>query len=183
MALRICVFVCLFATPLAAQDALCPPAPDISAEAEPIYRALKDAPDEASARTLSNDLWALWTIAPDQLAQELLNEGMDRRAAYDFEGAMIAFDTLTDYCPAYAEGYNQRAFVHYLRQDFGSALEDLDRVLALSPQHIGALSGRALTLMGLGRMEEGQAALRGALALNPWLPERGLLMGTPEIDL
>lgn len=81
---------------------------------------------------------------------------------------------LIAYCPAYAEGYNQRAFVNFLRQDYQSALTDLDRALALSPNHIAALSGRALSLLGLQRVEEARVALKRALDLNPWLPERHL---------
>ncbi|MFD2854504.1 tetratricopeptide repeat protein [Seohaeicola zhoushanensis] len=79
-----------------------------------------------------------------------------------------------DYCPDYAEGYNQRAFAYYLTEKFGPALEDLDRAIALSPNHVAALSGRALTLLGLGRTEEAARALARALELNPWLSERSL---------
>jgi tetratricopeptide (TPR) repeat protein len=104
----------------------------------------------------------------------LLDRGMERRASYDFLAAYEALDRLVAYCPDYAEGYNQRAFVSFLRQDFAAALADLDRALALSPDHVAALSGRALTLLGLGRTEEARLALSRALALNPWLPERGL---------
>ncbi|MEM6660474.1 MAG: tetratricopeptide repeat protein, partial [Pseudomonadota bacterium] len=38
-----------------------------------------------------------------------------------------------------------------------------------------AISGRALTLLGLQRLEEARAALSQALDLNPWLSERALL--------
>jgi len=93
----------------------------------------------------------------------------------DLRNAVAAFDALIAYCPDYAEGYNQRAFARYLRQDFAPALEDLDAALARSPRHIGALSGKALTLMGLGRDREALATLRAALALNPWLSERALV--------
>jgi tetratricopeptide (TPR) repeat protein len=99
---------------------------------------------------------------------------MTRRSSFDFLGALEDFDQLIDYCPEYAEGYNQRAFVHYLRRDFAAALRDLDRALELSPRHVAAMSGRALSLYGLSRMEEAREALAAALALNPWLPERYL---------
>jgi len=144
---------------------------------------VRDAPDETSARRLTNELWEIWARAPDAYAQALLDEGMQRRAAYDFAGATTAFDALIAYCPDYAEGYNQRAFVQFIRQDYSSALEDLERALALAPDHIAALSGRALTLMGLGRMDLGQAALREALALNPWLPERNMLIKDPGEEI
>ncbi|MCY4180919.1 MAG: tetratricopeptide repeat protein, partial [Litoreibacter sp.] len=95
-----------------------------------------------------------------------------RRGSYDYLGALTQFDALVAYCPDYAEGYNQRAFVHFLSGSYDKALQDLDRTLEITPDHIGALSGRALTLFELGREEQGQLALRAALAFNPWLPER-----------
>ena len=39
--------------------------------------------------------------------------------------ATDALDRLVEYCPNYAEGYNQRAFVSFLRQDFEAALVEL----------------------------------------------------------
>ncbi|RVT85943.1 tetratricopeptide repeat protein [Rhodobacteraceae bacterium CCMM004] len=127
-------------------------------------------------------MWEIWTDAPDEIAQALLDDGMARRSSYDFLGAQAAFDRLVGYCPDYAEGYNQRAFVAFLRQDYAAALEDLDRALARAPSHVGALSGKALTLMGLGRMDAAQETLRAALRLNPWIPERGLLLPAEEED-
>ena len=100
---------------------------------------------------------------------------MNARSSYDFLAALDAFNRLVDYCPHYAEGYNQRAFVNFLREDFAAALDDLDRALARRPTHVAALSGKAMTLMGLGRHDEAQLVLREALALNPWIPERSFL--------
>ncbi|WP_293575871.1 tetratricopeptide repeat protein [Phaeobacter sp.] len=153
---------------------VCPAPKDHSAAVERLISQLQAAPNEAEAQKLSNDLWALWADAPNEQAQALLDRGMSRRASFDFIGALDAFDRLVDYCPNYAEGYNQRAFVNYLRQDFAAALLDLDRALALSPSHVAAMSGRALSLLGLGRVTEAVEALDTALAFNPWLPERHL---------
>ena len=100
-----------------------------------------------------------------------------------FVGAIDVLDRLVAYCPDYAEGWNQRAFVHFLRQDFEAALTDLDAAIALNPRHVGALSGKALTLIGLGRKAEAELALRAALALNPWLSERHLLEGLAGEDI
>ena len=166
----------------AAQDG-CPPAPNHSDEVLSIIADLQQAPSEAAAMPLMDRLWRLWTDAPDARAQELLDRGMAQREGFDFLGARDTFDRLVDYCPDYAEGYNQRAFASFLRQEYPAALADLDRALDLSPHHVAALSGKALTLMGLGRTEEGLEVLRSAVALNPWLQERAMLPVAPGVDL
>ena len=163
---------CLLAGPLWAG---CPAAPDHAAEMEALLAEVQAAPDEGAARVVTNRMWELWTDAPDEIAQEMLNHGMAQRGSYDFLGAIAVLDRLVAYCPDYAEGYNQRAFVQFIRQDYPSALVDLDRTLELSPNHIAARAGRALTLLGLGRKDEARTDLKQALALNPWLSERSLL--------
>lgn len=152
----------------------CPPPPDHAAQLSDLIAAVQSAGTESEARQISNRMWALWADAPNEQAQAILDRGMSRRAGYDFAGALSDFDRLVAYCPDYAEGYNQRAFVNYLRQDFAAALPDLDRAIALSPNHVAAISGKALTLLGLRRVEEAREVFARALALNPWLPERGL---------
>ena len=155
----------------------CPSTPDILAQEDALFAELREAENEMQGQDINRSLWELWTKAPDSAAQALLDQGMSARRSYDFLRAIDRFDRLVEYCPDYAEGYNQRAFVNFLREDFAAALIDLDLALERSPRHVGALSGKALTLMGLGQNDEAQKVLREALALNPWIPERGLLQG------
>ncbi|WP_299848542.1 hypothetical protein [uncultured Roseovarius sp.] len=174
------ILALILASPAVAQT--CPDAPDHSDALDTLIEAVQEAQTEMSARQISNDMWQYWADAPDDYAQELLDEGMSRRAAFDYDGAMKALDALVEYCPTFAEGYNQRAFVNFLRQDFATALPDLDRAIELSPRHIAALAGRALTLVGLERKAEAALSLRAALALNPWLSERALLPSLEESE-
>lgn len=120
-------------------------------------------------------MWQVWLRAPDEAAQEVLDAGMRKRDSYDFLGALAAFDRLVAYCPDYAEGFNQRAYIHFLRQDYAKALVDLDAALALQPLHVAAQSGRALTLMNLGQLSAARKQLLEAVKNNPWLSEAALL--------
>lgn len=160
----------------------CPPVPDHGAAFDRLVATARAAETEAAGRAVSDEMWALWTDAPDARAQEWLDEGMSRRGSYDFAGAEAALGALVDYCPDYAEGYNQRAFVNFLRQDYAAALPDLERALTLSPRHVGALTGQALTLIALQRPGEAAVVLRRALDLNPWLSERHLLPGLEALE-
>jgi tetratricopeptide (TPR) repeat protein len=176
------VLVLLWSASLSAASE-CPAAPDLEAPIQGLMVQLRVAPDENAERVLTDQLWSHWATAPDTRAQDMLDLGMRRRAAFDLRAAWEAFDQLVAYCPDYAEGYNQRAFVAFLWGQYGSALDDLEKALARDPDHIAALAGKALTLIGLGRGEEGQVVLRQALELNPWLPERSMLTEPKAQDI
>ncbi|MEL7092658.1 MAG: tetratricopeptide repeat protein [Pseudomonadota bacterium] len=153
----------------------CPQARDITSEMTALIDEINAAPDQMAGEQVSAKMWELWLDAPDAAAQSVLDRGMQQRASYDFAGALESFTKLIKYCPDYAEGYNQRAFIHFLTDNHAKALVDLDRALSLSPRHVGAQSGRALTLMNLGQLDEARDQLRAALENNPWLSERFLL--------
>ena len=161
----------------------CPPIVDYKMEQARLLSEMKVAPNELAARRLSDALWALWVKAPDAKAQALLDTGMRAHRQFNHTAALDALDQLVDYCPDYAEGYNQRAFVYYTSARFEPALADLESALERHPEHLGALTGKALTLMGLGRNVEAQRVLRAALKINPWLSERRFLVDPEATDL
>ena len=159
----------------------CPVAPDHTAALDGLYAEVQRAPSEMIARTFSNQFWDLWLQAPDEPSQMMLDEALRAMRIGDYLRANNRLNTLVSYCPFYAEGYNQRAFLNYLRGDYPAVLPDLDQAIALSPRHTGALTGKALTLIALGREDEAQPILKEAVALNPWLGERALIK-QPEGD-
>ncbi|SDZ60554.1 hypothetical protein SAMN05444004_13023 [Jannaschia faecimaris] len=154
--------------------------PDIGTDIDGLIAMVQDAPNEGAARVISGRMWEFWAKAPDARAQSLLDDGMARRSSFDLAGAIAAFDLLIEYCPDYAEGYNQRAFANFIREDFAAALPDLDRAIELQPRHIPAMAGKGLTLIQMGRIRDGQVEIRRAVALNPWLSERFYLTLEPE---
>ena len=163
-----------FVLPVVVQ-AQCPPSPDHSAAFAELVTQVQQAPNEMAAREVSNKMWELWADAPNEQAQSVLDRGMGKRASYDLYGAIEEFDRLIEYCPDYAEGYNQRAFANFIAQRYDRALPDLYRALELSPDHIAARAGLALTLMQLGQLKAAREELRRALDQNPWLSERHLM--------
>ncbi len=182
MSLRTCAAIlCCVASPALAA---CPPNPDIAEDIDRLLDAVQAADDAEAARRIASEMWTFWAKAPDDRAQQLLDDGMARRAAFDLAGAVAAFDGLIAYCPDYAEGYNQRAFANFIREDYAAALPDLERAITLRPRHVAAIAGKGLTLIRMGRIREGQDTIRAALAFNPWLSERQYLLLEPKgIDL
>lgn len=169
-----------FAAPLRAE---CPPPEDVTRELLNLIAKAQGAENFMDGRRVSGEMWEVWLRAPDEPAKAILDAGMRRRDAADYAGARAEFDRLVAYCPTYAEGFNQRAFVNFLSGRFEEALVDLDLALELQPYHVAAQSGRALTLMNLGRIEEARAQMLIAVDNNPWLSERALLADGAPLGL
>ena len=153
----------------------CPAAPDHTEALADLISQVRAAKNETQGRAFSARMWQLWADAPDEIAQAVLDRGMGRRESFDLLGAISDFDALIEYCPDYAEGYNQRAFANFLQGNFAPAVGDLQKAIELSPNHIAARAGLALTYMQLGDLELARAELLTAVELNPWLSERRLL--------
>lgn len=162
----------LFAT---ATSANCPAPSDVHGEMLNLVARANAAENFMDGRRVATQMWSVWLRAPNKKAQEVLDAGMSRRDVADFAGALIQFDRLVEFCPTYAEGWNQRAYIHFLQRDYEKALLDLDVAITLQPLHVVAQSGCALTLMNMNRLEEARAQLLEAVDNNPWLSERALL--------
>jgi tetratricopeptide (TPR) repeat protein len=142
----------------------------------PLLQQLAAATTEAQGRQLESQLWEYWfNQSPTTRARELLDAGRQRRESYDYAGAEQQLDTLVATAPDYAEGYNQRAFVRFLREDFEGALADLEVTLQMKPWHFGALSGMYHVLRIQNRPGAAFDVLRSAVAIHPWIQERGAL--------
>lgn len=151
------------------------------AQRERLFRALKTAKTEREGRLAENAIWNWWLDqAPTLEVREAIDHGMKRREAYDFEAAEEAFDKAVQQAPDYAEGWNQRAFVRFLRDNIDGSLSDLEKAVELDPDHFAAWSGMYHVLIRMGRPEVAVSALSRAVTIHPWLKERGMLPPDPD---
>jgi tetratricopeptide (TPR) repeat protein len=154
-----------------------------AADYETLLTSLSHAKTQTEADQLSNEIWQIWLTAPDDAAQAVLDAAMERRQAHDFLGAIKELDVLVAHYPDYAEGWNQRATVRFLRGELDASLADVAEVLKREPRHFGALSGKALILYRQGKIPLAQIAVREALKHHPFLRERSILQAAPGTDL
>lgn len=104
-------------------------------------------------------------------SMDLLAMRADRAMeAQDLEAALSFLDDLVRLAPDYAEGWNKRATVHFLRDDYGKSLKDIARTLALEPRHFGAYAGLGIILDRLGDTKGALEAYRRAVKIHPHLP-------------
>ncbi|NEV80223.1 tetratricopeptide repeat protein, partial [Rhodopseudomonas sp. BR0C11] len=89
--------------------------------------------------------------------------------AKQFDVALKLLDAVVKLRPDYVEGWNRRATIYYLQNDYMHSLEDIEQVLAREPRHFGALAGLGMIMQELGDDKRALDAFRRALALNPHL--------------
>lgn len=149
-----------------------------------LFEMLGKAKNEKTAREVENEIWQSWMALPSDLdLREMMNEAMSARRSYNFERAISLLDHVVKRAPQYSEGWNQRAFVLFLQEKFEASLNDLDKALALEPRHFGALAGKARIFIFQGRFEKGQALLKEAVEIHPFLRERSMIVEPKKLDL
>lgn len=180
----------LLVAPLILLPALLPTVPAMAAEAlkattpdqtalDQLFDQLRSAPDEATARRIDQQIWALWTTPSDPALASRMRAVMSARSMGDPVGAIQLLDQLIADYPTYAEAWNQRATLYYAIGDFFHSIADCGVVLKLEPRHFGALSGRSLMYLAQGKRALALKDMAAAVAIHPFLQERRLF---PELE-
>lgn len=144
-----------------------------------LFVQLHDAPDPATARTVSNRIWMIWTNPTDVVLAGRMHDVMEARALMNFEAGLKLLDALVADFPDYAEGWNQRATLHFMMGNYEASIADCAKVLALEPRHFGALAGRAVMYLQQGKRALALRDIEAALEIHPFLNERHLF---PELE-
>ena len=148
----------------------------LEADKRALFDALQSAESEQEGRSIEGAIWQFWfDQSPTEDVRASLDAGRERREAFDYEAAENHLDKVVESAPDYAEGYNQRAFVRFLRQKYDDAQTDLETALELEPEHFGAMSGLFHILRVQNRPEAALGLLQQAVEIHPWIQERSML--------
>lgn len=134
-----------------------------------LFGALKAAPDEASAKHVEARIWAVWMQTPSDTAALLMVRAKAAMDAKQVDVALKLLDAVVKLRPDYVEGWNRRATLYYLKNDYAHSLQDIEQVLVREPRHFGALAGLGMIMQDLGDEKRALEAFRKALAVNPHL--------------
>jgi tetratricopeptide (TPR) repeat protein len=134
-----------------------------------LFGALKAAPDETSAKHVEARIWAIWLQTPSDTVALLMARAKLAMDAQNSDVALKLLDSVVKLRPDYVEGWNRRATLYYLRNDYARSLQDIEQVLAREPRHFGALAGLGMIMQDLGDEKRALDAFRKALAVNPHL--------------
>jgi len=136
-----------------------------------LFKALKVAPDDETAKAIEVRIWATWMVSPSDTANLLMHRVRAAVQGKDLELATKLLDAIITIKPSYVEAWNQRATIEYKERLYGRALADISQVLKREPRHFGALSGLGMIFHEIGDDKEALEAYRRALKIYPRLPK------------
>jgi tetratricopeptide (TPR) repeat protein len=143
-----------------------------------LFAELRVAPSATAADGITREIWSNWMNPSDSELAARMATASAFLTIGDTRSCLKMLDTIVTDFPDYSEGWNQRATVEYMIEDFDASLADIDRTLALEPRHFGALSGRVMIYLRQGRHDEALKDMIHALAIHPFLSTRDLF---PEL--
>lgn len=133
-----------------------------------LYTHLAKAPDATQAAPIAEAIEALWQQSGSDTIGVLMGRSTKAIGDKKNELAMQFLDAVTELAPDYAEGWNQRAYVEYMDNNYDAAVGDLRRALALEPNHFKALEGLARILRETGQKKPALQAYKQILKINPF---------------
>jgi tetratricopeptide (TPR) repeat protein len=135
---------------------------------EELLQALK-GDDPALAATAEAMLWRIWCHSGNAEADRIFRVGVDAMQQGKLDEAETEFTRVIDVAPDFAEGWNKRATVRFMRKEFAGSIADCQETLARNPNHFGASSGQGLCHMSLRQCREASVYFRRALEIHPHL--------------
>ena len=125
--------------------------------------------DPELAATAEAILWRTWCRSGDSEADRIFRAGVDAMQQHKLAEAEGLFSRVIELKPDFAEGWNKRATLRFMRRNFAGSIADCQETLARNPNHFGAASGQGLCHMSLGEFREAAICFRRALEIHPHL--------------
>ena len=134
-----------------------------------LFLDLRKAKSQTVAESLAKRIWEEWFRSGSASIDLLMlwsNEAMESR---NFPVALDFLDQVVVLKPDFAEGWNRRATLHFMMNNFAKSMVDIERTLELEPRHFGALSGMGQIFLALDRKELALRAFERALDVYPMM--------------
>tara|TARA_B000000475_G_C15951521_1_gene428998 strand:+ start:111 stop:638 length:528 start_codon:yes stop_codon:yes gene_type:complete len=95
------------------------------------------------ASKLLFNIWDIWSIADNQETQIIFDEANQFMDVGELDNAIELLTKVVKQSPEFAEGWNKRATVYFLKGELNKSISDIEKTLNLEPRHFGALDGLA----------------------------------------
>jgi tetratricopeptide (TPR) repeat protein len=142
---------------------------DAEAELDALFASLQSVTDLRQGRAVEREILSLWLRSGDETVDDLMSRSIAAMSLGAYDLALTYLDQVVTMRPDFAEGWNKRATVYYLVNEYDKSIGDIQQTLAIEPRHFGALAGLGMIMVRIGDKPRAIAAFKQALAVNPTL--------------
>lgn len=137
------------------------------ARLEGLFVVLRTTPDADEALAAEARIWGIWLESGHEDIDALMARGVGAMENRRYDDAVTLFGEITARAPQFAEGWNKRATVYFLQQDYTASVQDIQRTLALEPRHFGAISGMGQIFLRRDDLAGALEAFEAVLRIHP----------------
>jgi tetratricopeptide (TPR) repeat protein len=123
--------------------------------------------EEAVRNTAEQSIWKIWARSGDANVDRIYARGIREMNEGSFARAISTFTEIIKLKPEFAEGWNKRATLYFMTEQYDKSLEDCDEVMKRNPYHFGALSGYGHIHVEFKLYEQAIEYFEKALKINP----------------
>jgi tetratricopeptide (TPR) repeat protein len=146
-----------------------------------LLERLEKEEDADAAKKLEGAIMELWQRSGSPTVDILMEQAVEAANEKKTDTAIELLDAVVELAPDFAEGWNKRATVFYMRDEYTRSMIDIQKVLSLEPRHFGALSGLGMIMREFGEDKAALAAFREALKHHPHL--EGAVSAVKELSV
>ena len=137
-----------------------------------LFSALKAAKSQSEADPIAASIWSIWNKSGSAAIDDMMQFALKLMNSAAFAPALEVLNTIVQKAPGYAEGWNRRATLYYILDEYDLSLRDCEEVLRREPRHFGALAGMGMIAIAQGQDAAALKHYRRAVQVNPFLRER-----------
>lgn len=134
-----------------------------------LFADLKRERNEKAAERIATRIREEWVKSGSSSVDLMMLWAQQAIEAKKYDVALDFLDQIITLQPKYAEGWNQRATVHFMMRNYRKSMSDIEHTLEIEPRHFGALSGMAQIMAASGRKEMALRAWQRVLDVYPML--------------
>ena len=134
-----------------------------------LFADLKRERNENAAQRIAGRIGQEWNRSGSASVDLMMGWAQKAAEAKKFDVALDFLDQIVTIDPTYAEGWNRRATVHFMMQNYAKSMADIERTLELEPRHFGALVGMAQIMKDGDNKELALRAYQRVLDIYPMM--------------
>jgi tetratricopeptide (TPR) repeat protein len=134
-----------------------------------LFGELKRAQNERAAGRVASRIGEEWINSGSASVDLMMIWAKKAMEEQKFDIALDFLDQVVVMRPEYAEGWNRRATVHFMMQNYAKSMADIEQTLELEPRHFGAIAGMAQIFKLRGNKQLAFNAYQRVLDIYPML--------------